>query len=206
MSETIEKFLLFMCILVILSSFIHFHDNDSNLPTCATYVLALAVHPADVPTILPIRLVGGPSDNEGRVEVMFRGEWGTVCNDDWDEMDANVVCRQLGYLEALPGPVIRDPGSGDVWFDNVQCAGDEMALNQCPSGTAIGGHNCIHSEDVGVKCRGGFVQQSAVRCIYSVYCSRISYYFILYNTESNLFLFLLHGIPFVTYSTVAPAL
>ena len=44
-----------------------------------------------------IRLVGGSSDSEGRVEVCANNAWGTVCDDGWDADNAEVVCAQLGY-------------------------------------------------------------------------------------------------------------
>ena len=45
-----------------------------------------------------IRLAGGLSDEEGRLEVRYDGgDWGTVCGDDFLWMEATVACRQLGF-------------------------------------------------------------------------------------------------------------
>ena len=44
-----------------------------------------------------LRLIGGSSENEGRVEICYENQWGTVCNNGWNAEDARVVCRQLGF-------------------------------------------------------------------------------------------------------------
>ena len=100
-----------------------------------------------------VRLVGGAGPHEGRVEVYHNGQWGTVCDDDWDVVDATVVCREVGYVRATaaPGVAAYGLGSGPIWYDNVACTGMELNLTECPS-NGRGSHNCLHFEDAGAVC------------------------------------------------------
>lgn len=113
--------------------------------------------------ILPVRLVGGPTNMEGRVEVYYNGTWGTVCDDYWDIRDARVVCRQLGFSEAVTAHSLAQygQGTGPIWLDNVACIGTENSIFQCTS-TPIGQHNCIHAEDAGVVCTNTSVRTGNV--------------------------------------------
>ena len=104
-----------------------------------------------------IRLAGSSNLHEGRVEVLFRGTWGTVCDDEWDIDDANVVCRQLGFEYADRYSVSSEfgEGAGIIVLDNVNCAGTEVNLYDCPLNTKqpLGKTDCKHSEDAGVVCQ-----------------------------------------------------
>ncbi|CAI8032266.1 Deleted in malignant brain tumors 1 protein [Geodia barretti] len=101
-----------------------------------------------------IRLADGDNEYQGRVEVCLHGNWGTVCDDGWDNRDAGVVCNQLGYTGGFPSAVSNagfGRGSGLIFLDNVDCDGTEPNLLQC-RGNEPGNHNCGPSEDAGVFC------------------------------------------------------
>ena len=90
------------------------------------------------------------------MEVNYNGEWGTVCDDGWDDTDAGVVCRQLGFGSAgtAIGSARFGQGSGSIWLDSVTCTGSESTLASCGHlGVGTVG-NCSHSEDAGVRCSG----------------------------------------------------
>ncbi|NXT96676.1 DMBT1 protein, partial [Anhinga rufa] len=89
----------------------------------------------------------------GRVELYYNGSWGTVCDDAWELVDAEVVCRRLGCGEALlaMSEAQFGPGSGNILLDDVQCRGDEDDLWEC-SHRGIPVHNYQHKEDASVVC------------------------------------------------------
>ena len=104
------------------------------------------------PESTTVRLVNGDSENEGRVEVLHDDVWGTVCDDSWDNVDATVVCRSLGYESgiALVDNEFGD-GSDPIWLDEVECNGAENSLEDCPK-SDWGDEDCFHFEDAGVRC------------------------------------------------------
>ncbi|XP_074698213.1 scavenger receptor cysteine-rich type 1 protein M130-like isoform X1 [Strix aluco] len=109
-----------------------------------------------------VRLAGGPGRCAGRVEVYVNGTWGTVCQENWDMLDAAVVCRQLGCGTALavPGSARFGPGMGPLWPDAGSCAGTEASLWDCPASAQRdcqrgGGAGVVCSEQLSLRLVGG---------------------------------------------------
>ena len=90
------------------------------------------------------------------MEVYHNGEWGTVCDDDWDFNDAQVVCSELGLGIAVIAShgAFYEQGSGEIWLNNLNCVGTEGTIGDCSHG-GWGIASCSHSKDAGVKCIKG---------------------------------------------------
>ncbi|XP_074806142.1 antigen WC1.1-like [Natator depressus] len=102
-----------------------------------------------------LHVVGGEDRCSGRVEVWYRGSWGTVCDDSWDMADAKVVCEQLGCGSAVSalGEAAFGEGNGPIWVETLNCRGTESSLWDCPA-KPWGESNCDHKEDAAVNCSG----------------------------------------------------
>ena len=101
---------------------------------------------------------------EGRLEIYYDGAWGTICDDYWTEEEADVSCRALGFF----GGAVEDygrfrtavkagfsAGTSDqtIVLDDLRCTGMESGLLECRSANGPpGSSNCLHSEDVGLRC------------------------------------------------------
>jgi len=106
-----------------------------------------------------VRLVG-IREGVGRLEVKLSGssDWGTVCKKDtWDDNNANVACRSLGYDSGVPyEPSVLSLTSTSFAISEVQCNGNETSISQCPF--SLFPRDCDKLDEAGVACfREGIV-------------------------------------------------
>ena len=99
---------------------------------------------------------GGNTPNEGFIEIKgSNGTWGGICDNEWGQPDADVVCRMLGHPSAeaaYAGSAPFSHGTGSFILDDVRCVGTETSVFYCPhSGEGV--HDCNSDEWAGVKCR-----------------------------------------------------
>ena len=121
--------------------------NESLDGNAAAEWLLVEAQPGD------LRIADG--SYSGRLEVLFNGESGTICDDFFQNSGtgATVACRQLGFKSGTRAAFATFPeGTGTIGLDNVSCTGNESSLDQC-SNNGFGVHNCIHAEDVGIVCQ-----------------------------------------------------
>ena len=108
-----------------------------------------------------MRLGGsGSSEKEGYVEVLSsNGQWGGVCDDEFDINDADVICRMLGHpsaIAALASSSADDlygtaPSGKNFVLYQLECSGNETSIFDCKHpGEWI--HNCKANEIAGVQC------------------------------------------------------
>ena len=132
--------------------------------------------------------MNGSDQYTGRVEVFngdihytygtyqtFAVQWGTICDSDWNETEANVVCHSLGYQST--GAIPHEGGTfgagkGPIWANNVTCVGTEYYPISCNidnryyryDGEAI----CDHTTDVGVTCSGIIIAYTIIMIYISI--------------------------------------
>ena len=91
------------------------------------------------------------------MEVNYNGEWGTVCGDEWDNTDAGVVCRQLGFGSSGTAIGFTNFSQTSLLLNGMQCTGNELLLTRCGHfgiNVTSSLRYCLHnsSEYAGVKC------------------------------------------------------
>ncbi|CAE1270052.1 PRSS12 [Acanthosepion pharaonis] len=133
------------------------HKNDVAIKCFkelnTTLLTTTSIPPASStePTGIKVELVGGSSELSGRIEITRNGIKGTVCDDEFDNNDATVICRMLGHSSGEIIPNIFGYGEGTIWLDNLNCTGSEYDLEVCPN-LSWGKHDCTYKEDVAIKC------------------------------------------------------
>ena len=100
-----------------------------------------------------LRLVDGTAPYNGRLEVNYKGRFGTICDDGFDTTDGNVACHQLGFTRVtqVRQGAYYGEGTGEVLLDSISCNSNAVLLESC-SHRGWGIEDCHHGEDVGLEC------------------------------------------------------
>ncbi|KAJ8025368.1 Lysyl oxidase-like 4 [Holothuria leucospilota] len=133
-----------------------------------TFVIDTPGFPSDLPADHPrasasrpppsenhprIRFKAGKAFGEGRVEVFYRRQWGTVCSRGFSKESGNVLCREMGFgtVREIINNGSMGQGVGPIWLWDMRCRGNEATIFDCPHGR-FNGSDCIHANDLGIIC------------------------------------------------------
>ena len=97
----------------------------------------------------------------GRVELCLGNKWGTICRRGWDDMDATVACKQLGFNSDEGAYAFRpglDDGPSMTWLIDVHCTGNERQIINCSYSNDVNEDSmCTKFQDAGVNCSTGIL-------------------------------------------------
>ena len=123
-------------------------------------VLTLLEMDRDNVTNDAVRLVGGPTTKEGRLQVNINGEWGSVCDFGWTIESAAIACHQMGLvlnpedwrLERNEVPAADE--SEQILMSNVRCQELDTDIRKCKMAEGFGDlvNSCSHEYNVGLRC------------------------------------------------------
>lgn len=102
-----------------------------------------------------VRLVEGNNATTGRLEIRYKGIWGTVCDDNFGPEEGQVACRMLGFPDSkaiIHSEAAFNPGTGPIWIQTIVCNGSENSLKDCQASDWRPTMQCKHLEDVGIEC------------------------------------------------------
>ncbi|CAH2076021.1 unnamed protein product, partial [Iphiclides podalirius] len=142
--------------------------TDTSFPFSWSSYLAIGKHDSKItftsteeptkPSQIPgIRLVDGPSILAGRVQILHRGQWRSVCTNsrNWTINDMETACRQLGFMGGtFYNWMDRQPGRrARLLLEEPKCKGTEYDLFQCDwNSRQLGSGVCDFHPDLGIQC------------------------------------------------------
>uniref|UniRef100_A0A7N6F855 SRCR domain-containing protein n=1 Tax=Anabas testudineus TaxID=64144 RepID=A0A7N6F855_ANATE len=127
-------------------------QSESVIRECVVIKMTTSVYTLEIVCSDSVRLVNGSSLCSGTLQVKYQQSWSSVCEADFDQLDAEVVCRELGCgtPTVLRGGLYGEE-QAPLWRREFQCKGNESALLDC-GGSDSAPDTCSPGEAVGITC------------------------------------------------------